>query len=100
MNIDGDIDQMRSYILLAEALEERGYIAEEIVETEPEVAADPGEAQKVILMELHDLAEKMRAFMETEGGEFALGVETGMQRAADMVENLIRRHTPGEDSGS
>ena len=49
-----------------------------------------------ILAELRDCAFRMRAFCEASGGDFALGVETGMQRCAEMVENLIRRHTGGE----
>jgi hypothetical protein len=39
---------------------------------------------------------KLRAFMESSGGEYALGVETGMQRAADMIENVLKRHGQGE----
>ena len=35
---------------------------------------------------------KLRAFLESSGGDYALGVEAGMQRAADMVENALRRH--------
>jgi len=35
--------------------------------------------------------------MEDSAGDYALGVESGMQRAADMIENLIKRHTKGDE---
>ncbi len=48
---------------------------------------------EVIRKELEDLMFKMRAFSENSGGDFAMGVETGMQRSADMIANLIERIT-------
>lgn len=51
-----------------------------------------------LLEEARELVFKLRSFMEdTTSGEYSLGVETGMQRAADMVENLIRRYEKGDD---
>ncbi len=48
-----------------------------------------------LLSDLRDIAFKLRAFTETaSGGDFALGVEDGMLRAADMVERAIREHWP------
>ncbi len=85
-------DQMRGFIFLAESLNEDTAqvepIVEEVVEAEP--------AQALLMHDLGDLVFRLRGFMETEGGEYALGVETGMQRAADMIENLLRRHSEGD----
>lgn len=88
-------EQMRSFILLAEALRLEGPEEEPVAE---EPTAHAGAALGPVLR--HDLEEiifRLRGFMESSGGDFALGVETGMQRAADMIENLIRRHSPGDD---
>lgn len=88
-------DQMRSFILLAEAMRLEETEDQPLAETTPE---QQNSALSPVLH--HDLSEiifRLRGFMETSGGEFALGVETGMQRAADMIENLIRRHSQGDD---
>ena len=45
-----------------------------------------------VMDDLHDVCRRLRAYMENAGGEYALGVETGMERAAEMIENLIKRH--------
>jgi hypothetical protein len=50
-----------------------------------------------ILEECRNLVFKLRSFMESSGGEYGLGVEMGMQRAAEMIDNLIRRHERGDD---
>lgn len=89
-------DQMRSFILLAEAMR--------FEETEQQpVNDDTAPPQNSVIGPVlqHDLDEivfRLRGFMETSGGDFALGVETGMQRAADMIENLIRRHSQGDQN--
>lgn len=50
-----------------------------------------------ILSEARDIIFKLRSFMEDSSGDYALGVENGMQRAADMIENLVRRYEKGDD---
>jgi len=45
-----------------------------------------------VMDELNDICERLRAYMESAGGDYALGVETGMSRAAEMIENLMKRH--------
>lgn len=85
-------EQMRNFILVTEALMEsyaRGHFTPEPVEEEVIVEE---EGPHPILTDLHDIVFRLRAFMETEGGDYALGVETGMQRAAEMIENLIKRY--------
>lgn len=89
------MEQMRNFILLAETMlpgvDETPVVTEPVVET---VSAPPA-----ILSELRDITARLREFCETEAGDYALGVETGMQRAADMIENLIHRHTEGDNLG-
>jgi hypothetical protein len=46
----------------------------------------------LILEQLNDIVFKLRAFTESVDGDYALGIETGMQRAADMIENIINQH--------
>jgi hypothetical protein len=50
-----------------------------------------------IISECRDLVFKLQTFMEDSAGDYALGVETGMQRAAEMIGNLIKRHEKGDD---
>ncbi len=45
-----------------------------------------------IMGDLASVVEDLRAFMESTGGDYALGVEDGMQRAAEMIETLLKRH--------
>ncbi len=66
-------------------------IVESVEEPQDEYQEHP------MLEECRDLIFKLRAFMEDSAGDYALGVETGMQRAADMIENLVRRHEKGID---
>ena len=71
---------------------------------EPEIPEEPLNESFVVtdktsslINDLEDLIVKMRSFMESDSGEYALGVETGMQRAADMIENAIRRNRGNDD---
>lgn len=86
-------DDMRNFIVLAESLNVGSIdISQDTpASIEPETAA----ASPVILHDLGELVARLRSFMETESGEYALGVEMGMQRAADMIENLVRRYKEG-----
>lgn len=86
-------DDMRNFIVLAESLDESSFAitAEEPAQVEPVVE----EVTPIILHDLEELATRMRGFMETESGDYALGMEMGMQRAAEMIENLVRRYKEG-----
>lgn len=79
-------DQIRSYIQITESLE---YIEPVVAPVEVEiVVVDEKDTMK---QGLRDLVARLRSHMETEEGDFSLGVEYGMQMAADMIENLISR---------
>ena len=45
-----------------------------------------------IMDDLRDVVSSLQAFMESAGGDYAVGVEDGMQRAAEMIETLLKRH--------
>ena len=96
---DHNDTQMKDFINITEAL-----LAEYSKVTKPElylvekVETPVIKEESPILQECRDLVFKLRAFMEDSSGDYALGVEMGMQRAADMVENLIRRYEEGNSS--
>ena len=46
----------------------------------------------MLLLELNDIVFKLRAFTETNDDVLAEGIELGMQRAADMIDNMLNRH--------
>jgi hypothetical protein len=93
--------QMRGFIEITEQLlcayarvtRPETMLVESVLEESVETTEHP------IVSEARDLVFKLRAFMEDSSGEYALGVENGMQRAADMIENLIRRHEKGDGLG-
>ena len=76
---------MRSFIVATQQLSDEMEDAETLNET-----AAPSASPWVD--ELEDVIFRLRAFMENAGWDYALGVETGMQRAADMIENVLARH--------
>lgn len=86
-------EQMQNFIILAESLSVEALAEETVVETEVAEGVPPTHA---IFEELGQISFRLRTFMESEGGEYALGVEMGMQRAADMIDNVISRHSQGD----
>jgi hypothetical protein len=89
---------MRSYISLCEGIDlepEKGWL-------NPEATMDDNVAlnesmlvannKHPIVDDLYGLIDTLTAFMESAGGDYALGVEEGMMRAAEMIEVLIKRH--------
>lgn len=71
----------------------------EALEPEVVVEAEEPTPEHPCINECREVVFKLRAFMESAGGDYALGVEHGMQRAAEMIENIIRRHEKGDDNG-
>lgn len=89
--MDAQNNMMRNFIVLAE-----DYVAAntgaDAPEPEPLVEVDEPSVL-VLLRELEDTVHRLRAHLEPADGEpdQALGVEIGMQRAADLIESVIRR---------
>lgn len=48
-------------------------------------------ADEHLYQELDDLIFKLRSYQDPESGEYAAGMEAGMSRAADMLQNMINR---------
>lgn len=92
------ITEMREYISLAEELNLMA--GEQVPDLSDKPSGEPSDEpvgeEHPAIDDLRNLAFKLRAHTENDDGEYSLGVEMGMQRAADMIENLIRRHTEGE----
>jgi hypothetical protein len=78
--------QMRQFIMATENLSH--------LDGEPEttIMETIQPSNSALLKDLECIIFKLRAFMESSGGEVAYGVELGMQRAADMIEHVIKRH--------
>jgi hypothetical protein len=93
---DYSFAQMREYIMATEYLlqvEPNHDVVESVVVME----AAPAAIDSSLLQELRDTMFKLRAFTESADGDISLGIEMGMQRAADMIENIINHHTqPGD----
>lgn len=43
-----------------------------------------------LISDLQLLSSRLREYMSSEAGD--IGIETGMQQAADMLDNVLRRH--------
>lgn len=85
--------RLRHFIMLINTMAEPEV---ETIEAPVEEVAAPFNWQA----ELESMIEKMRLYMETDGsGDFAYGVESGMQLAADMIEGLLRRSNEGNHYG-
>ena len=92
---------MSQFKMLTEELLSHYAKATAPVALEPETVVETSEPapEHPAIHECREVVFKLRAFMESAGGDYALGVEHGMQRAAEMIENIIRRHEQGDDNG-
>jgi hypothetical protein len=86
--MDESFVQMRDFMVITENL-----IGPDI--EQPAIIAETRVVlHGTILEDLQDAVFKMRAFTESREGDLGLGIELGMQRAADMIDNVINRHQP------
>ena len=90
---EASFQQMREFIMASERLNTEHAPVEQALD-EVIRPSDPHLLEDL----LNDIVFKLRAFTESREGELGLGVELGMQRAADMIETAIKRHH-GEDRG-
>lgn len=99
MSYSNDKQQMLDFIQLTSLYlaETTGYGSDLVSEDVP--MEDVGEVvmlNPALMEDLRDLVFTLRAHMESEtSGDYALGVETGMQRVADMIETIINRYDDG-----
>ena len=86
-----DLEAMRGFMVLAESLVLNEFQAPNEAPPQPEPSAVTAD-NSALVAELIDVVAKLRAHMEDGTGDMAAGVETGMQRAADMIERVLRAH--------
>lgn len=85
-------EYIRSYIevvtemLLKEAAQPT-ILTEDIAEPVPAAPT----VDELLEEELNKLIFKLRSYQDPDVGEYAAGMEAGMNRAADMLQNLINR---------
>jgi hypothetical protein len=87
-DMDGSLGQLREYMMITERLMQAEYGPQE----ESIEIAEPVRQEVTLIEDMNDVVFKLRAFMESTDGEVGLGIEMGMQRAADMIENVLNRH--------
>lgn len=83
-------NEMRQIMSLLEAYTSFGdvnYITEEVKIEESAQISSP----TCSMEDLKDVVFKLRSYTSNQDGDRGLGIEEGMQLAADMIENLIRR---------
>jgi len=90
---DLSFQQMREFIGMTENLV--GSDRALLTEASP-VEPDMVPSMYLLFEDLHNVVFKLRAFTESREGDIGLGIELGMQRAADMIENVLKRHWAGE----
>jgi hypothetical protein len=84
-------ENIRSYIeVVTEMLLTEAAHPTMLVEDVHDVLPSPT-IEHVIEDEVNGLIFKLRSYQDPESGDYALGVEAGMNRAADMLQNMINR---------
>lgn len=86
--MDESFVQMRDFMIMTDNLIGTESAPLQDAATDMTIAVCP----HAIFEDLEDVVFKLRAFTESREGDIGLGVELGMQRAADMIENVINRH--------
>lgn len=92
-------DDIRRFIVLTESLDICQPLVFKPVEIQPEIEDwEVPEVEEVepiydddILQKMEDLVFKLRGYQDPDVGDYSAGVEAGMSRAADMLQNLVNR---------
>lgn len=102
MGMDDSLAWMKNNIMITEQLMQ----VEEIVQyaaDKPNLLEEeivPIQSANVCLLaDLKNAVFKMRAFTESVSDADSFGIELGMQRAADMIENILSRYNNEVDNG-
>lgn len=94
-------EQMREYIMIVEHFSQDNdiileniddIILENIDENKYLTESISDSVNVCLLSDLKNVVFKLRAFTESEMTDTAYGIELGMQRASDMIENIISRY--------
>lgn len=81
--------EIRDYIDIANIMitENEQIVRDDVILTEASVPVLDSEVEE----QLNSLIFKLRSYRDPGSGEFAEGVESGMLRAAEMIENMLER---------
>jgi hypothetical protein len=82
-------ENIRNYIEIASTMltESEEVVRDEVIITE-DTQVQP---QNDLENEFNRLIFKLRSYQDPESGEYSAGMEAGMSRAADMIENMLTR---------
>lgn len=78
-------DQLRDFILAIYAASEPEVAREPLTEAAPEIA------EVDIISELSNISFRLRSQEPTEEGDVGFGIGLGFERAADMIDALLRK---------
>lgn len=84
-------DQIRCFIAITEAAFVGPMPQTEVLTEEALVEQATPVIDTDIQQKLDDLIFKLRNYQDSGSGDYAAGIEAGMNQAADMLENLINR---------
>ncbi len=81
--------EIRNFIEIASIMitENEQVVRDDVILTEAAVPRLEPEVDE----QIQALIFKLRGYRDPEPGDFADGVESGMSRAADMIENMLER---------
>lgn len=82
-------NEIRDYIEIASIMitENEQLVREDVILTEASAPVLDSEVEE----QIRSLIFKLKSYRDPEVGEFADGVESGMSRAAEMIENMLER---------
>ncbi len=82
-------EDIRNYIEITSQMitESEEVLHEEVIITEDAQVPTPNPIED----QMDNLIFKLRSYQDPDSGEYAAGVEAGMSRAADMIENMLNR---------
>lgn len=89
------IDEMR---LFMEVSDHKKKLLQEAYTPEEVVLVEEVDHKAMLLEELQFLMSKMKGYSESTGSQdYAMGVEVGLNMAAEMIENLISKINEEEE---
>lgn len=95
---DEHLEQMKAFILMTEDFVRSGEEAEPLLEFAP-IKPKAEQAERLI-EDLRGALFKLRSYQEDADDEsYALGVEAGMIKASDILENVLSRFSNGDEIG-
>lgn len=83
-------DYIRDFIIITESMFVEQNVSHPVEEVLMEHALPP-HLNSEVEEQLRDVIFKLRSYRDHNSGDYAAGVEEGMAKAADMLDNLIER---------